>query len=102
MISRRVDRYEIKGAEAEIKLLASPARLESLRSHALLSGDERIAQISTTYFDTPDNRLQSAGASLRLRFSGSDREQTFKCSPTGGSCIERTEWTVPVLIFTEN
>ncbi|MCH4143534.1 CHAD domain-containing protein [Acetobacter peroxydans] len=95
MISRRVDRYEIKGAEAKIKLLASPARLESLRSHALLSGDERIAQVSTTYFDTPDNRLQSAGASLRLRFSGSHREQTFKCSPTGSSCIERTEWTVP-------
>ena len=94
MMLRRVHWYIIEGMEAKITLLASPARLESLKSHALLSGDERIAQISTTYFDTPDGRLQSVGASLRLRFSGSHREQTFRHSPTGGSCIERTEWTV--------
>ena len=86
----------IKGVESEIKLLASEEMLVALRSHPLLAGDELCAELTTTYFDTHDGKLQRAGASLRLRSAGGHQEQTFKCPHTGASSVRRKEWSVPV------
>ena len=86
----------IKGVESEIKLLASEEMLVALRSHPLLAGDELCAELTTTYFDTHDGKLQRAGASLRLRSAGGHQEQTFKCPHAGSSSVRREEWSVPV------
>ncbi len=97
----------MNGVETEIKLLASAAMLEALQRHAQLAGDEHSALLVTTYFDTADGKLHRAGASLRLRSSDGELEQTFKQSGTKAgkkaddhagsprSAVQRTEWTSP-------
>ena len=83
--------------ETEIKLAASPAMLEALREHPLLAGPDRVDRLVTTYFDTADRRLQSAGASLRLRANGKRREQTIKLPARTDSIVVRGVWTVAAI-----
>jgi inorganic triphosphatase YgiF len=84
-------------SETEIKLLASPAMLASLRTHPRLAGvgdgAESTGLLVTTYFDAVDHRLQRAGISLRTRCRGRDREQTVKCASLAGGAVRRGEWT---------
>jgi inorganic triphosphatase YgiF len=82
--------------ETEIKLAASPAMLEQLRTHPKLAGADETATIITTYFDTADQRLHRCGAALRIRDAGKGREQTLKLASLGGSAIHRVEWNAPV------
>ncbi len=98
----------MNGVETEIKLLASPAMLENLRRHPQLAGENHPVELVTTYFDTPDGKLYHGGASLRLRRSDGEREQTFKQSVkrsgkkarkrsgNGASAVQRMEWNAPV------
>ena len=80
--------------ESEIKLTASPAMLETLRSHPRLAGAELTSTLITTYFDTVDGRLRRGGATLRIRDGGKGREQTLKLISRGGSSVRRQEWNV--------
>jgi len=49
----------------------------------------------TRYFDTKDNALHNASATLRLRDGDAGSEQTFK-SGTGRGGVRRGEWNAPV------
>lgn len=90
------------GIEAELKVridaLAARrlAHVEALEGFALVPRGEK--RLTTTYFDTPDLALRRKGATLRLRRSGREGEQTVKI---GGSLslglAERPEFTVPHL-----
>jgi inorganic triphosphatase YgiF len=83
------------GLETELKLAASPAMLLHLRGHPHLAGKENALTLITRYFDTKDNALHCASASLRLRDGGAQSEQTFK---SAGGCggVRRGEWNAPV------
>ena len=83
--------------ETELKLAATPDMLEALREHPALAGPDRNSALVTTYFDTADRRLARAGASLRLRDTGTAREQTIKLPARTGSIVVRGEWTAPAL-----
>lgn len=82
--------------ETEVKLMASSAMLDALRTHPRLAGADDRATLVTTYFDTLDRRLHRGGASLRVRADGEAREQTLKLSPGGEAALRRGEWTVPL------
>ncbi len=80
--------------EIEIKLAATPAMLETLRTHPQLAGEDRTATLITTYFDTRGRRLRRGGAALRIRDGGESREQTLKLVSSRGSAVRRNEWNV--------
>lgn len=71
--------------ETEIKLASTPHMLDVLKRDArFLDGSVRETLVST-YFDTADHRLTSAGVRLRLRTGGGKIEQTMKRAHMGSS-----------------
>lgn len=78
--------------EIEIKLVATPAMLEKLRSDPVLAGEEQVSTLATTYFDTSSGRLRRGGAALRVRRGETGREQTLKLAPPNEGSIRRVEW----------
>ena len=84
----------VQPVEAEIKLAASPAMLEQLRTHPMLVGADHATTLVTTYFDSTDGRLRRAGVALRIRDGAKGREQTMKLVSPGGSSVRRGEWNV--------
>lgn len=82
--------------EIEIKLTATPAMLENLRTHPRLAGEDRTVTLTTTYFDTSGGRLRRGGAALRIRDAGESREQTLKLVSSHGASVRRNEWNVAV------
>lgn len=82
--------------EIEIKLTATPAMLENLRTHPQLAGEDQAATLTTTYFDTSGGRLKRGGAALRIRDAGESREQTLKLVSPNAASVRRNEWNVAV------
>lgn len=82
--------------EIEIKLVATPAMLEELRSHPALAGEDQTSTLVTTYFDTRKGSLQRNGAALRVRETGNRCEQTLKLGSVQGTAIQRQEWNIPI------
>ena len=78
--------------ETEIKLAATAAMLDSLRSHPALAGQDKDHWLHATYFDTPEFALRQVGASLRIRDDGKTRELTFKLPSGSGGGLRRSEW----------
>ena len=80
--------------EVELKFdlgLGNRAALEA--SPALAAVRQRQHHLVTTYFDTPDNLLDRAGLTLRVRRSGTTRTQTVKSRASGhGVATNRSEW----------
>jgi inorganic triphosphatase YgiF len=77
--------------EIELKFLCAPADLAAVLA-AAPSGEDETRELRTTYFDTPDLRLQTQGVSLRVRESKGKRVQTLK----RGSGLAREEHEAPV------
>ena len=75
--------------EIELKLSLDPAAMPALLRHpalrALKRGRVRSAQISATYFDSIDFRLQKDGVALRVRRIGRRFIQTLKGPPQSGA-----------------
>lgn len=82
--------------EIEIKLAASPAMLDALRDHPLLTGAATTEVLATTYFDTATRALAKAGASLRIRRRANGCEQTLKLAMRRKHHIQRGEWNQPL------
>jgi triphosphatase len=82
--------------EVELKLEVAPSELEKVLAHPLLREQPDGATTQTlqsTYFDTPDHRLQQAGISLRVRRIGDRRIQTIKAARAlEGIALARSEW----------
>ncbi len=68
--------------EVELKLSVDPVALAAVRRHPaivrLARGGWRTTRIVSTYFDTPDCELRSAGVALRVRRSGKRWLQSVK------------------------
>jgi inorganic triphosphatase YgiF len=83
------------GEELELKLTGAPADVAALaRSktiRALASGPAEVERISTTYFDTEDERLAATGVTLRLREDSQGLTQTIKRGSSGGESLSRVE-----------
>jgi len=62
-----------------------PLLLRHPALRGLKRGRARSAQLSSTYFDSPDFRLQREGVSLRVRRSGRSFVQTLKGPPQAGA-----------------
>ncbi|MCR5878179.1 CYTH and CHAD domain-containing protein [Phenylobacterium sp. J367] len=77
--------------EIELKFLCAPADLAAVLA-AAPSGEDETRELVSTYFDTPDQRLQKQGVSLRVRHSKGQRVQTLK----RGSGLTREEHEAPV------
>lgn len=82
--------------EIEIKLCATPAMLAELQSHPRLTGKERNAHFTSTYFDSKDRLLEQAGISLRIRSGSCKSEQTAKAMSLPCGTVHREEWTTPL------
>lgn len=88
--------------ETELKLRIAPAAARTLARHAALRplkrGRARTRRVVTTYFDTGDDMLATAGVALRLRHDGRGWLQSIKGSATaaGGGLTARPEFEWPV------
>jgi len=80
---------QISAREVEVKLQATPSVLRDAAGLPPLAGVafSRNRTFQTTYFDTADNALCSAGMSLRVRSIGGRRTQTFKWLPKGAEGV---------------
>src|ERR1700730_11549018 len=86
-------------AEVELKLSIDPGALAALRRHPALArlaaAPWRTARVVSTYFDTPEDELRTAGVALRVRRSGKRWLQTVKNEGTqlaGMSTRSEFEW----------
>jgi inorganic triphosphatase YgiF len=78
--------------EIELKFLCAPEDLGRVLA-AAPDGDDDTRELISVYFDTPDQDLQKAGASLRVRESRGQRIQTLK----RGDGLAREEHEAPIL-----
>ncbi len=93
--------------EVELKLeIASEDAAKFEASGLLANSANKVRQIST-YFDTPEHDVASAGFSLRIRRSGKKRIQTIKADgASAAGLFMRSEWEraaendTPVLDYT--
>ena len=79
--------------EYELKFDVAQDDIERLIAHPLLKpaiSERRVSRLVSTYFDTPDARLRTAGISLRTRCSEAGSVQTLKRA--AGSLVDRDEW----------
>lgn len=85
--------------ETELKLRARPGVLDQVRASSPILQCARnkgiIRRLETTYYDTTDHQLFSAGLSLRVRRSGKHFTQTIKRLSVNGP-LAREEWEAPV------
>src|SRR4029077_2183313 len=81
--------------EVELKLTVAPERAAAVRQMPLLRSmaEKRTVprQLSTVYFDTPDQALAKRGITLRIRSTGRRKLQTIKlpAEGPGGLQIQR-------------
>ena len=82
--------------EVELKLACAASDLKALEAHSRLEGarTKAKAQLSSVYFDTPDQLLRKAGFVLRVRSHDGSYVQTAKS--VGDGLFERSEWEQPV------
>jgi len=60
-------------------------------------GTAQRRRVVSTYYDTHGHALRKAGAALRVRCDGDDREQTLKIATAGPAGMQNCEeWTVPL------
>ncbi len=84
--------------EVEVKLEGPPGLVSSLFDLGLLSAaiaQPRAQRLVATYFDTPDDALDRAGMSLRLRKSGARRVMTVKWATRDSHGFARGEVEAP-------
>lgn len=87
--------------EIELKLSAAPAVIKALAHSAPIERDSEghsvIKHLESTYFDTPDLRLQNRGIALRVRKDGDRYVQTMKSQgEASGALLRRGEWEAVV------
>jgi inorganic triphosphatase YgiF len=86
--------------EIELKLAVPEAALEPLRRRLDAYGRQAPRKVTSVYFDTPDRRLASQQAALRLRrigdAAGAPWIQTLKTNDRPGALSRRGEWEAPV------
>ena len=83
--------------EYELKFSIDPAACEALVSHPALTSalsGRQLSHLTSTYFDTPDERLRRARISLRVRTTEGGAVQTLKQATS--SIVDRAEWERPV------
>jgi inorganic triphosphatase YgiF len=83
-----------RGREIELKLVLDEGGAEKLRAHPALEGvASKTARQVSTYFDTSDGLLRSAGFSLRVRESKGRFIQTIKQQGAqSAGMFDRPEW----------
>ena len=84
--------------EVELKLMLPPNWRATLESSRSLSGEKpQRRHLITTYYDTPERLLYSAGLTLRARHDGSNYIQNVKTQSSGrGLALTRAEWEWPI------
>lgn len=84
--------------EVELKLNIGSANVDKLVAAPVLTSVSSRKQAQTsTYFDTPEQALRTAGLSLRIRTIGKRRIQTLKAeSVSAAGMFARAEWEMPI------
>ncbi|EXI80945.1 MAG: hypothetical protein AW10_01559 [Candidatus Accumulibacter appositus] len=83
--------------ETEIKLSIPASAARRLPAHPILANTQSHRQkLISTYYDTPDRRLQAKRIAVRYRQKGAEWLLTVKSdAPSPGGLAQRNEWEVP-------
>jgi triphosphatase len=83
--------------ETEIKLSIPASAARRLPAHPVLANTKSHRQkLISTYYDTPDRRLQAKRIAVRYRQTGAEWLLTVKSeAPSPGGLAQRNEWEVP-------
>ncbi|MBN8513574.1 MAG: inorganic triphosphatase YgiF [Candidatus Accumulibacter regalis] len=83
--------------ETEIKLSVPASSARRLPTHPLLADAKPYRQkLVSTYYDTPDRRLQAKRVAVRYRQKGAEWLLTVKSDlPSPGGLAQRNEWEIP-------
>lgn len=92
----RMTKGSAPSREYELKFAIDPGAYDAVMAHPLLADVPSAARaLSSTYFDTPDDRLRREHVSLRLREGEpGGTVQTLKSAPS--SIVDRSEWEQPI------
>ncbi|HEX4585108.1 MAG TPA: CHAD domain-containing protein [Burkholderiaceae bacterium] len=86
--------------EIELKLSVPALAREAIRQRLNAYGSQTPTRVASVYFDTPDRRLASQRAALRIRRIGDGPDahwvQTLKTDDNPGALSRRGEWEVKV------
>jgi inorganic triphosphatase YgiF len=82
--------------EVELKLALPAGSEAALASHPKFHTPAERRHEVTTYFDTPEHRLEQAGISLRVRCAGGRTVQTVKAARRNAVVNDREEWEWPL------
>lgn len=81
--------------EVELKFLLSPGQRQGFAGIPLLAGETTQADLSSVYYDTPDQALRKRGVTLRVRRVNGAFVQTVKCEPRS-NLFDRGEWETTI------
>lgn len=83
--------------EIELKLELDPEVADIIAASDVLPRESTTAKQVSVYFDTPDQDLEKAGLTLRIRRSKGKRIQTVKAAATStAGLFARSEWERPL------
>src|SRR5437763_10999041 len=84
--------------ELKLELASGPLPTRARIGQALgaeFAEPDRVEQVESLYFDTPEGRLRDHGVSFRLRRNGKRVLQTIKCIDASDLC-DRGEWETDI------
>lgn len=86
--------------EYELKLSGTARDMPAfMRAIDAVTGSRQTwqsANMTTRYFDTPEQRLYKKGVVIRVRHAKGKFLQTVKADRGGGGALDRAEWELPV------
>ena len=92
---------QLEPIETELRLAGDPEVLQAVFASSIMAleagTEEKVSDLESRYFDTPDLDLRARGLAFRVRANGAGFRQTLKAGDDSNAVIlQRDEWETPL------